>query len=1778
MLGGDKFEKIKIPIFDGDRKTLRNWKTRFIKAAIAKGLGQHFSFGYNLEVKFVWRETSANGNASRNILEDTRESEPGSFIDVNPNIEGWQNKQTYVVFNDIYHQQTFKEEDVVTTVNGLDVRNPSFGRPLIGTEIHEDHPEFGAITFEQKGVNTYWKVNATSESGINVITRAHQRLWLSNEAVAQQLILESVSSLVSKLFKPTDSASEMYLFVIKHYSSIDSAMIKSNREQLQNLEYVTFESFTETAKLCLNNLIELGKPFEEDLVCDILTPKLPDVFDNVVAMFDNETHRTFDKLYDKLLAYKTKYPNKNYGMAKRGTNIGKTHSLQDPAVNIQGSEHVLGVENNGKKFPRWTCRVHRTADHKFKDETCIKMSAEYFAKKDKDKEKSNGTASSGTPSNPNSLNPPLNPSVKANVVVNTSYADFWYSESSVSVLSVNPHPKKDHRMAVDSGCHSSMAHVQAKFQDMRKRSAPLMFQSANSKSKAMVEQGIGSYQLDVCVDMNDPENTKGVLIPDVCYVPELTTNLLSVSQLERTKGISTVFTNGRVLLFKERDLSSLLTSVHQPVGIGYLESDGLYWLGTSPISTQTCNAVKYGPRMTTELYQEWHQRCGHAGPQVIRKILALANYDWSQFSTPHCDGCAMGMLTRKPSVSSSSPPVAHFLDVVAADNKGPIHPATPSGKRYLLMFKDKKTKLVKGYLLKNKSESISCYRKFKARMQTQYGLSIKVFQTDRGGEFRSKAFISELEADGTIPHPIPAGHHQMNGMIEIENREIFDMALAALFAAQLPLCLWGEAVMWAIHVRNRIPRRSLDWKSPIEMLTGLPVDISYFRRFGSKCFVHFPKEDSPGLHYKAVEGRMVGFEDGAKAYRILIPGSPRVVVSNNVAFDESIIGEFTVDPSLMINSPFITDDPLDSESLLDLIPLHDIYVSTGVLRPPAPPLAATGGGEIVPVEVDATPMEVQVEVNTTPMDVEGHPIETHRNKFEVLEHMNIPENELHMNKVKVEDYTESETISAHEPQIPPMPKIRDDANMCEQRDDLPTLSRTSKENPNMEKVIKSILSRSSTRKIETTGDSRTWADLGVDSELAKKLQNMEDNYKSLETFHQNYQPNKRVKFDSTEENNAGGEAKYQELEGTGEQSKSQRKSTRTTRPVERLGFWVGSVKTCNVTNHGQYPGVEYVLNVTIPQSTKHNVPKSHKQVEQSAAREHWIEAEKRELKSFEDLNVYKWVKVEDVPNDEKIHNSIWVYTVKEDVNGNIIKYKARIVADGRTHTADETFSPTLRVDSLKACCSEAAISDMDIIQMDVDTAFLNADLDKRVYVWAPEGYSRPGWCWEVTKAMYGLVNSPRLWNKLIDKTMKECGFQVSPSDPCVYFKKYQKSLVIITLYVDDLFIFARKDKESQKMRHILISKIEERFKMKNLGNLKYGLGIQFKVEDGNVKLYQTKYIEDCLKKFNLEAIHPVRTPMVVDEPLSKVNLDEEDLSMLPDKYPYRAMVGTLGWLANTTRPDIAYAHSVLSRYVQKYSHRHLTAAIRVFQYLKKTKEYGLVYQGENKDEVVIYADASFANCPDTFRSALGFVTIRAGASISHSSHRHDRVTDSTCETEYISLSEAGKHAMHTRNLLADLGVFGENQPINVIGDNMGAIALASNHLIKKNSKHVHRKYHWIREAIENKEIELFYTNTNQMVADICTKELAAPKFESFRQDMGVLDCSIPIVKKSSKGSVEHQAVLGIHGCIQCATCKECGTWPANQEGNKITKRFGEEREGSILGSRGVKENGFPNIP
>lgn len=484
-------------------------------------------------------------------------------------------------------------------------------------------------------------------------------------------------------------------------------------------------------------------------------------------------------------------------------------------------------------------------------------------------------------------------------------------------------------------------------------------------------------------------------------------------------------------------------------------------------------------------------------------------------------------------------------------------------------------------------------------------------------------------------------------------------------------------------------------------------------------------------------------------------------------------------------------------------------------------------------------------------------------------------------------------------------------------------------------------------------------------------------------------------------------------------------------------------------------------------------PRSYKAAVESEECSEWELAMENEHNSLVEHNVYEIVPK---PRNEKIIASKWVFRTKIDQTGNV-KYKARLVVLGNGQdTTNETFSPVASYQTIRSMLALHASTNATIMQFDVATAFLHGSIKEDIYIQPPKGIKiAPNNVWHLKKSLYGLKSSPRTWFEHFKSIMLELNFKQALYDSCVF---YNGSIYVI-LYVDDGLVFGE-----DKLVKDFLGKLAKKVNLKTSAvKLFLGMDVMKSELTGEIRLSSETYIGKLDKTWRFSEMSPRSLPCP-----SKLNdLDTGDID---ENLPYREIVGALNYLASTTRPDIAFMASYLSRYLAKPTQKLFEAAMNTGAYLHHTKSRFLTYSSSDDDSIVGYTDASWKNI-----SQLGVLVLFNGL-VDWKSKKSSRTHLSTNAAEMDALSEGVRMVESLGNMLDE--ITGVNRNKIIYTDSNGVLTVVQAGSPSNKLKHLSQKNLYAIEAFTKQDFKLIWVPTGDQLANGLTKPFTKTELKNFR--------------------------------------------------------------------------------
>jgi hypothetical protein len=953
--------------------------------------------------------------------------------------------------------------------------------------------------------------------------------------------------------------------------------------------------------------------------------------------------------------------------------------------------------------------------------------------------------------------------------------------------------------------------------------------------------------------------------------------------------------------------------------------------------------------------------------------------------------------------------------------------------------------------LKRKSDAVTEFKKWLVWAERMSDRRLKCVRSDNAKELTEggmKALFNELgiETEVTLPY-----EHEQNGMAERANRTLEEKARCLLMDAGLEQKYWADALRAAAFLANRSPAKG-EKVVPIESFSGIKPDLSGVRVFGSICYAKRPVKDTSGSSKFEARGercRFIGYAQGEHSYVVIREHDGEEMVSTHVIFHEN-------------------EDP--------------------------------GNGKKEEKRQNATPQthELPDTVRET-LPASAPPDEVKATKP-------APKQKQHVqNEAPVAKRKEREAIFEW--------KVDSDLSSSESSGDGSHESEGDEDSGNEDGGS------------EQEGEDGSGAEEGAPSdegaaESSSSHSDSGDDFEEVEETppraprrsSRTRQPPKRFWETAKQKIPIGDRLRESlqpdppEIPGT-----SQRFQESITQTGGRVGTWRSPPQRSRGSLRAPHPGNDDVPgnNDDDDSSEEHDlfagaVFLTVDEAMGSDDWKHWQAAMDKEIKTLEDFGTWKLV---DLPEGRKTIGCKWHLTRKVNADGTPGEYKARLVAKGYSQIEGvdyfETFAPVARIQSIRIILALANEMDLEVDQIDIKAAYLNGWMDEEIYMIQPPGYVNKRAARKaclLIRGLYGTKQAGNIWNKSLDGTMTRSGYRRLRSDRCVYMigsMKDPSTMVIVIVYVDDILVIGHSS--ALALRRKIIEALKSEYSVKEMGQVSRYLGILVNRnrKEGVMVLSQRDFAIAVLERFNMKECLPVETPMMRRGDVEPRREEEKRTNK-----PYRSLVGSLMYLNMCTRPDIAYAVGVLSRFLEDPAERHWEMGVRVLRYLKGTVDYGLEFQKGQESCLRGYADSDWVSDKATGRSTRGFVLFLGTNVVNWKSKRHRSVATSTTSAETDALYHGLLDEKWTRDFLEEVGT--RVTISEWFCDNQAAVAIVNSSKNVDRVRHELVKIQYIRERIDSKLATVEYISTKEMVADALTKQLGREEFKAFREDLGLV--------------------------------------------------------------------------
>ncbi|KAL0641314.1 hypothetical protein Bca4012_102595 [Brassica carinata] len=533
-----------------------------------------------------------------------------------------------------------------------------------------------------------------------------------------------------------------------------------------------------------------------------------------------------------------------------------------------------------------------------------------------------------------------------------------------------------------------------------------------------------------------------------------------------------------------------------------------------------------------------------------------------------------------------------------------------------------------------------------------------------------------------------------------------------------------------------------------------------------------------------------------------------------------------------------------------------------------------------------------------------------------------------------------------------------------------------------------------------------------------------------------------------------------------------------------------------VCSFAEFPEEHYAFMISLDESY---VPRTY---EEAMLDKEWKESVGAEAGAM--IKNDTWYESE-LPKGKKAVSSRWIFTIKYLANGQIDRKKTRLVARGFTQTYGEdyidTFAPVAKLHTVRIVLSIATNLEWDLWQMDVKNAFLQGELEDEVYMLPPPGLEhlvKPGNVLRLKKAIYGLKQSPRAWYRKLSTTLNGRGFRKSELDHTLFTLVGPSGIIVVLVYVDDLIITG-SDKAGIKATKEFLKSV---FDIKDLGEMKYFLGIEICRSKEGLFMSQRKYTMDMLKETGVLGGKIAKTPLEEGYKVLREGEVEEN-QLFEDAKLYRRMVGKLIYLT-ITRPDICFAVNQVSQHMQAPKVHHWKMVDRILRYLSGSHGQGVWMGCNGSTEVVGYCDADWAEDRVDRRSTTGYCTFIGGNLVTWKSKKQKVISCSSAEAEYRAMLKLTNELVWIKGILKHLEIE-QSTPMTMHCDNQAAIHIASNSVFHERTKHIEVDCHKVRQMIILGVILPCYTRSEDQLADVFTKAARLKTMESILSRLGLID-------------------------------------------------------------------------
>ena len=449
-----------------------------------------------------------------------------------------------------------------------------------------------------------------------------------------------------------------------------------------------------------------------------------------------------------------------------------------------------------------------------------------------------------------------------------------------------------------------------------------------------------------------------------------------------------------------------------------------------------------------------------------------------------------------------------------------------------------------------------------------------------------------------------------------------------------------------------------------------------------------------------------------------------------------------------------------------------------------------------------------------------------------------------------------------------------------------------------------------------------------------------------------------------------------------------------------------------------------------------------------------------------------------------------MYAVKSDSAGAFLKVKARLTLRGDLQKPPDddtipliTYAPTMKFYTLRALLSlYVNRPGVKFYQMDLTAAYVTAPVARPTYIKTPPGRTTPfgaGATLQVKRSLYGGKEAAYQFYKDQLAFHESHGFQAIHADQCYLHLYRGDEFIRIVFHVDDYVICCSGD----EIFKWYVDVMETKYKIK-IEPLNYFLGVAINIDKDGAVLDQAAQVQKTLKAFGMEDCKPAATPYAAGRQPSMADVspsaeDEKEVK----SFPYREVVGSLGYLQQATHPEITFPLKIASKFVRGWGSAQVKLVKHVLRYLRRSQNNHHRLEGKHNGKLELYTDASHIGCPDTRRSVSGYVIKLGEDTIDFGAHYQPIVSHSSYESELIALDHGCRRLQHMRWLVEAMGAPVQGT-INVYVDSQAVIDMTRNPLSSTRTAHIHARYFRCRDWIEDGSIRLVKVPSEEQQADL----------------------------------------------------------------------------------------------